>query len=182
MKTMMRKLAMLDTSRRAPIEAQIPQADRELIRDSSPLWWLPLHINVRATEAIWTGLDAETRETFFRDLMLADFQSSLLKPLATSAVKIFGMNPASFVKWTPRGWPLLFRACGQIVVLDSEPGRARLAFEGFPEELSFVWFQSCRASLSAYLDLANVRGDVTLEDAGPGARRRVLRFRWTPQH
>jgi len=180
MKNMVEAVDRLPAGRSRALLAAFEPDDVRLVRESSPTEWLEVGVNLRMTETIWTTSDPAAREQFFRALAAGDFESSYLKSLVTSALQLFGPSPGHLIKWVPRGWPAMFRDCGEVEATDVTDETARLVYSGLPPVLasSAVWIHSVRASLGTLLDVARRSGQVTLEQHDPAARRAVLLFRW----
>jgi hypothetical protein len=180
MKLMWDGVDALEDARRDAIRGAVPEADLRAVEESAPVAWLSVALNVRATEAIWRTLGAGAREAFFRRLGLADFESSLLKATVASAIRLFGLDPGKLLRWTPRGWPQVFRDRTHLTVIEGSDGVARLAFENLPAPAaaSEAWMESVPASLAALFDVTRRNGTAQLEDARPRERTMVLLFRW----
>ncbi len=153
------------------------------IADASGMDWLPLSVNLEATHAIHAGLGPEGFRALFHDMQLESFRGPLLKYVVDTAIQLFGLDPASWARWIPRGWGLVFRDCGAWRVERAEPGRARLSVEGLPPACSGdpVWLASVAAALSALIDLARTRGTFELLEVDGAAGRATYEMRWEPQ-
>jgi hypothetical protein len=180
MKLMWEGVDALDAPMRDATRAAVPERDLRMIEEAAPVAWLPIGVNLRATEAIWSTLGPGAREDFFRRLGGADFESSLLKATVTSAIRLFGLDPGKLLRWTPRGWSQVFRDQSRLTAIEGTDGAARLAFENLPTVLaeSRPWLESVAASLVALYDVTRRSGTVVVEDAQPRTRTMVLLFRW----
>jgi hypothetical protein len=182
MRLMWAEVGALDARHRAAIRAAVPAADLRLVEESAPVAWVPVAVNVRATEAIWSELRAGAREAFFRRLGGADFDSSLLKATVASAIRLFGLHPGKLLRWTPRGWAQVFRDHSRLRSIDVDEVTTRLVFENLPAALvaSDAWMHSVAAALEAIYDVTRRPGTSKLVAADTELRRMELRFSWAP--
>lgn len=150
---------------------------------ASGLDWLPVSVNLRLTQAVYDGLGAAEADRFFRAHTLASFDGPVLRTLVVTAVRILGLDPASFARWVPRAWHLLFRGVGEWSASEDGPASAVLTLARLPIECAAhpVWLRSVARSLEALFDLAKVKGAAELAPRGAGAPQAVFRLRWTPR-
>lgn len=148
---------------------------------ASGLDWLPVAVNLRLTQAIYDGLGAAEADRFFRAHTVASLEGPVLRTLVVTAVQILGLDPASFARWVPRAWHMLFRGAGEWSVAEDGPAGAVLTLARLPVECAEhpVWLRSVARSLEALFDLAKVQGAVELAPRGQGAAQAVFRLRWT---
>jgi hypothetical protein len=180
MKLLLRVIDALDEPARGRIRAALPEDDLRLIEETTSVAWLPVEIDLRATEVIWRALDPLARVAFFRRLGDHDFESSLLKSIVTSAIRIFGVEPGRLLHWMPRGWAQLFRDSTRITINTDVAKEARVTFDDLPPQLaeSPAWRDSVAASMTAFYGATRREGTVRVESADPLARSMVLLFRW----
>jgi hypothetical protein len=165
---------------RADLRAALSAEDVRLVEESAPVAWLPVAVNVRATETVWRVLGKGAREAFFQRLGGHDFDSTLLKSIVATAIRLFGVEPLRLLEWVPRGWPQIFRDESKIVVKAEGPRRALVTFESLPPELaqSRAWVESVAASMSAFFKPTRKQGTVQVAEASAKDRRMVLAFEW----
>lgn len=180
MKIFMGCVEALEPSERDAIRAAIGAEDLRLVEAATPVAWLPVEINLRATEAVGRVLGPQGSDLFFRRLGDQDFESSLLKSIVTGAIGIFGLEPSRLMRWVPRGWAQLFRDSTQITLSIAGAGKARLTFAGLPPMLakSRVWRDSVASSMSAFYKATKREGTVEVESSEPATSTMVLLFRW----
>jgi hypothetical protein len=180
MKNFVRQLSWLPTPERDRVRALLCPADLRVIDESSPTDWLPLAVNVKATDVVWSSLASPLREDLFRRMLHEDLESSYLRSLVTSAVLLFGPSPGSFVKWVPRGWGAMFKDSGEVAACDVTASSARLVYTALDVQIveSPCWLASTAASLRALIDLAKLEGDVSVVDRDTARRTGSLLFRW----
>ncbi len=162
--------------------ALLPPAWLPQVVAASGLAWLPIEENLVVTRVIYDGLGQAEADRFFRDHTLASFDGPILKTMVTTAVRIFGLDPASWARWVPQAWHLLFRGCGDWQVGEVKAGAqvVTLRVAGLPPPCAEdpVWIRSVARSLEALLELARVRGVVETEPRPRGAREVVFTLRW----
>lgn len=180
MKLFVDRIRELDTGARDEILARIGPDDLRVIAEAAPLAWLPVGINVRATEIVWTALGAGAREAFFLRLGMEDFESPLLKGVVATALRIFGVEPGSLLKFAPRGWSQVFRDDTTVTAASVSKGVATLTYSGLPRELaeSRMWIHSVAASMSAMFAVTNTKGTVSAQKVDVASGSMTLVFRW----
>ncbi len=180
MKNFLRCVEAQEPSKRDVILGGIPTEDMALIRESSTLAWLPMTINARATEVAWNALGRGGREMFFLRLGVADFDSTLLNTLLSSAVRLFGVDPGRILRWTPRAWTQIYRDATRIEVEVTSDASLRMRFEGLPRCLARAegWMDSVPATMVALFNVTGRRGAASVEERDVAARSMVLGFRW----
>lgn len=180
MKLFVERVRDLDADRRDAVLARIGPVDLDAIENASPLDWFPVEINVRATEAVWKALGPGAREGFFLRLGMEDFESPLLKGVVATALRLFGVEPGSLLKFAPRGWSQVFRDDATVTAASPGKGVATLTYAGLPAPLaeSRIWIDSVAASMGAMFAVTKKRGTVTAEQIDVASGSMTLVFRW----
>lgn len=81
----------------------------------------------------------------------------------TIELRVFGVGPLAIVRMFPRGFKMITRYAGRVVVHVGDRGTV-LAFEDLPPvQRSEAWTTSLCALFEAMLDLAGLTGTVTLD-------------------
>jgi len=152
----------------------------ESIEQATPSAWLPLELNVELTELTSQALGPERAFDFYRRMMLAEYETSLFKSFVAMSIRMLGLTPSTFVKMTPRGWPLVFRRCGVFRVLEQSKGYALLRVTDLPEicTRTDVWLESVRAGFASAFELTKTPGSVEWQELSLPRRRAVFVFRW----
>ena len=158
----------------------LPAQDIALIRETGPLGWLPAEVNARATEIVWAGLGPRAREAFFLRFGVATFGSTLLKPLVTGAMRLFGVAPGKILRWTPRAWAQIFRDGTRVSLTDVDAHALRIRFDSLPRCLATApgWMESTACCVTALFDVIGRTGAAAVEERDPGKGVMVLRVRW----
>lgn len=173
-------LASVDRRPEAPaVRARLDEGVVRAIEDSRGVEWQPLEWNLGLTRAVRAELGAAATHTFFREMLLESFRGPLLGLLVDSAVRVFGIDPASWARWVPRGWALVFQDCGRWSV-DAQNRRVTFRCEDLPGDCveDDVWVRSVASSLGALVDLARARGGVELLEMDRAARRATFLMEW----
>jgi hypothetical protein len=181
MKSMLAATGRLPGGGGAAARALVRPALLEQIEQSSGVDWLPIESNLVVTRALHEVLAPAAFHLFFRDHLLESFQGPLLKTMVDTAVRIFGIDPASWARWVPKGWPLVFKDGGTWTVDRVEPGHVAFRLEALPDACirDRVWLSSVASSLSAIIELAKAKGGFDLTDVDPVARRASFAMRWS---
>jgi len=163
--------------------ALLPAEALETIGAAGGLDWLPVALNLQVTQATYDGLGAADADRFFRAHTTASFDGPILQTLSSTAVRIFGLDPASFARWVPRAWHLIFRELGEWTVGSIDPSATSvvLTLARLPADCAEhpTWLRSVARSIGALFDLAKVQGVVELPPRAHGASQAQFVLRWT---
>lgn len=180
MKLLMGCVDALDPQARDAVRAAVPAEDLALVESAAAVSWLPVDVNLRATEAVAHALSPQAFDAFFRRLGDRDFDSTLLKSVVTGAIGVFGLEPSRLMSWVPRGWSQIFRDQTEISITVAGAGEARMSFVDLPAQLaaSRAWRDSVAASMTAFFRATKREGTTDVESFDARARAMVLLFRW----
>lgn len=161
----------------AHLKAGLPAGLVARVEEAHGADWLPLELNVALVVALAQALGTAEFMALSRRLVLASFSGPLLSTLVRTAATLFGDDPASWARWIPHGWALVFRGCGSWQVSVRE-GEAVLHLAGLPAGCAAepVWIESVAASLSSLLDLLRRRGTLTLSATTFAGATYVMRW------
>jgi hypothetical protein len=181
MKSMIAAAGRLPDGGGAAARALVRPAFLAQIEESSGVDWLPIECNLVVTRALHEVLAPAAFHLFYRDHLLESFQGPLLKTMVDAAIRIFGIDPASWARWVPKGWALVFRDGGAWTVARVEPGHVAFRLEGLPDACirDRVWLSSVASSLSAIVEIAKAQGGFELTDADPVSGRASFAMRWS---
>jgi hypothetical protein len=168
---------------------RLPPADRERIQELVPatLWtdvadsgtfaWLPFDLNLSLTRAVAQALGTRRTHDFFVNLMLATFETPLLKSLVDAVLRLKGYDPTMMLPWVSKGFELMFKEAGTWRVVEDEQGAGTLEVRGLPSVAlsDRIWLDSVASSLSALFTVAKVQGVTTIR--GPDGERGSVAFR-----
>ncbi len=174
------------------LRAQIGDAPLAEIRAAGPIAWLPATTHAAVADATIALYGAYEARVVWRDVMLAGFERSMLRPLVGGALRLYGEKPSSILRMTPQGWSLAFKDCGRAWMEDrtEDPayeqgpqadGHALICFEDLPHAISMSdgLIESFVANCDAALAYVKCRGQVNADRTSLG--RGVLRIEvsWT---
>jgi hypothetical protein len=181
MKALVAALETWEGGARPP--ALLPAEALRTISSAGGLDWLPVALNLQVTQAIYDGLGPLGADRFFRAQSLESFDGPILQTMVTTAVRMFGLDPASFARWVPRAWHMIFRGVGEWTVGELRPGATAvvLTLAHLPSECADhpVWLRSVSRSLSALFDLARVPGSAELPPRARGGHEAQFELRWS---
>jgi hypothetical protein len=180
MKSLLEAGDLLEPDLAEQIRALVPRSIVETVEGATPSAWLPLEINVELADILATALGPERSLSFFRGMVLREYQTSLFKTFITGITRAMGVSPGVFVKVVPRGWELVYQECGSFTPLDVAATQARLLFEDVPEVCvrDRRWLDAVRSTFYSAFDLANVPGSVEWDELNLKDRRAVFHFQW----
>ena len=161
----------------ADLRARLPSGLVVAIEEAHGADWLPAELNVQLVAALADALGSAEFMAMSRRLVLASFSGPMLSTLVRTATTLFGDDPASWARWIPHGWSLVFRGCGawHVTIRDQE---AVLHLAGLPPACaaSRVWVESVAASMVAVLDLLKRDGSMTLASTTFAGASYLLRW------
>lgn len=153
----------------------------ETIRSAVKTDWIPIEVDIALSRAVelvcGPGSDRERARESTRESMNA----RLLRPFVDGVQKLFGLNPESVLKVSPRAWSTVYRSCGSARAQHLDGQQAALDFEHMPSLLLSqpLYLSSIAGGLHAILDLCRVNGDVKPVRPDPGAGTMRFLFTWT---
>jgi hypothetical protein len=183
MKSLVRAVDLLEADLSGRFRAEVGAAALDTVREATPLAWLPLLMNIEFSERVSEVLGRERAASFFRNMVLREYKTSLFKAFIAGVTRAMNVTPAVFVKLAPKGWALVYQECGVLTPLEPAHGNARLSIADLPlicvkDE---VWLESVRNSFYTAFDLSNVQGEIEWDELNLTARRAVFRFVWDPR-
>jgi hypothetical protein len=161
-KAAVKAIRQLDPVRRDRVLAALGAEQLAELRAAGVFDWLPARVHMAILSAVHQLGAAESRQ-FWRRLIVASFDRSLLKPLIDGGLRLFGRTPLSILRMTPQAWTLVSRRCGVVsVVADRVPGSARMRFDNLSPELrALEWIELCEGQCQGALDFVGMQGRVT---------------------
>lgn len=175
------KLVDVREPSRARFYAALSEASRRAIVDAAPLAWLPIEIDVEMAEVLAQVLGPVGAHAFYAAMFRATASSSILSPMIRTAWRLFGVGPASFARWIPKGWAALFRDVGTITAtVDEGARRATLVHTGIPRVCaqSEPWVTSLASCVEPILDYARKDGVVRTDRSRLGEGTVVVAIEW----
>lgn len=150
----------------------------EKLLSSARIEWVPLREHVPFADAVMRALGPD-HDAFNRRLFVRQTQIPLLKGMAETMLKLFGVDMRSGLKWLPRGWDSVSRGCGTLTWAPGE-GRiiGRMTLSDFPVEYmkSRSIIEQCRGTYEGAFDLFRRQGTVKIVDENLASGRAVFEF------
>jgi hypothetical protein len=180
MKNVLEALERLGPDGRAVREAD-PELVQEVLR-APRMWWMPITWNLRLVEAAERALGEPRAREILTTCIHGQLDTPLWRNFARGAVRLFGLDPGSLVRWLPRAISVAFRGCGVWRAARAGEGSALLEVSDLPGELArhAAWIQSMGASGLALFRLCGVRGEVRLVAHDPATGSARFELRWEP--
>jgi hypothetical protein len=177
-KMAIRKLRRMPGPGRDVVLHQLGDETLRQIQSAGMLGWLPAGVHGRLFDVLHEALGSQRAVTFWEEMLSANFDTPVLRPLVQGAIGLFGMTPYSIVRMSPSAWSLVARDCGdQSVRRGSE--RIHLILEVYdlpPVLASPGYVDHCYGNFQAALRFVNQRGEVTLAAADPATGRYTFRL------
>ncbi len=169
----------LEPSIAQKLRDQMPAESLLRIEQTSRLDWLPIEDDLELTRVVVGLLGPERARVFWRQNLLDALSAPLLGPIAKGAVRLFGPTPAAIVRWTPRAWPHVYSACGELGASACESS-ATLSWRAIPQalRLSSSFARALGHAFGAFFDFTNTDGEVEADLRELDAGRVVYSFRW----
>jgi hypothetical protein len=147
------------------------------LSQAMPVEWLPVEIDIEVMEVVSRQLSPSTTEALVSERQRQEMGSALFKTFVSTAQKLFGLTPATFIRHLGRGWRQVFQDCGEVDVVSLERGSAVVMLRALPEAClaSGPWIAALPAGMRVLYELVNTPGEVAV------ARRMgdvELRFTW----
>jgi hypothetical protein len=162
----LRFVRRLPPTQRDAILREIGSDTLEQIGFAGILSWLPAEHHARIFDAVRNVLAQPGAIALWRDVMTANLDQPLLRPLVQGGLRLFGATPSSVIRMSPRAWSLVARDCGTHLVSRGE-GRieVRLAFVDTPPMLATPGFVAhCLGNCEAVLRFLDLQGKSVVVD------------------
>lgn len=146
------------------LREELPEALRAQVRAGSRMDWFPASLLGELADYVYGVGSRAGAEAYWRGFFLASIDFPLVKPLAVSAVRLFGPNPGSLVRRTPQTWELVSRGCAKLTAEDSPEDRAaRLCVTGMTPALrTRALLPMFSGGFMAQMDFVQTPGQVAL--------------------
>ena len=145
------------------ILADLPPSLLRRIVHATRVDWLPVETYLELLSAIQPHAGDDGLRRWARAAVGRSIATSFFKPLVETAIRLFGVSPASIFKVAPQAWQQAFRGGGDLVVLGLGPGTCRVGLRDLPPHLGNRNFLvSIEGALEAPLDVCKVEGQVRL--------------------
>lgn len=163
-------LASLGEDVRAGVMRRLSPETLRQIADASRVEWLPHHLLLELVHAIREVAGEEALRGWGFATVKGTMQATLYRPFLEGLVAVFGLSPTAAWKVLPRAYAAAFKDCGEIRLLESGPGAARMVLADLPlEAKDRDWLLTVAGAFELVFDFCKVKGRVELQMANPSA-------------
>lgn len=161
--------------------AALPPDVRAQADAAAPGTWLPIDLHVTLADVLHATFGATRAHDFYRHAMQASLAGPLFAPLVRTGARIFGLSPATCVRWAPKAWEASFRNAGTLTGEILEPGRARLVYRDLPNVCmgSDAWIESSQGSAYGVIEMTRAEGLVRIDLTERARGGYSLEIQWT---
>jgi hypothetical protein len=100
-------LRQLPDGEREAVRARIGAETLSRIGSAGVFEWLPANVHMAIVDAVRATLGDRGSRRYWRELMVASFDRSLLKPLVDGGLRLFGRSPSAILRLTPQAYQLV---------------------------------------------------------------------------
>ncbi len=102
-----------------------------MIEQSRSLTWIPTAPLDEIGSAMLREVGPEAFQDFYASHVAGWSRSKLFGPLMEAAARLFGANPAGYLKWLGRAWQVTTKNMGSVTTTEVDGG-ARVSYRGLP--------------------------------------------------
>ena len=163
--------------------AALPAELRSKALEAVPASFLPIDYHVTLADVLRATLGDARAHDFYRHAIRASLAGPLFAPLVQTAVRLFGLSPATCVRWAPKAWHASFSNAGSVTAEDVGADHGRLVYRGLPRVCieSDAWVESSQGSAYGVLEMTGVRGVVRIDQRERPNGGYALELEWTPK-
>ncbi len=163
--------------------AALPPEVRAQTDAAAPGTWLPIDLHVTLADVLRETFGDARAHAFYRHAMKASLAGPLFAPLVRTAIRLFGLSPATCVRWAPKAWEASFRNAGTMTGEILEPGRARLVYRDLARVCieSDAWIESSQGSAYGVIEMTRADGIVRLDLSERANNGYSLEIEWAPK-
>jgi hypothetical protein len=174
-------VALEDEPYRSRFFERIPPEIRAQIDASLRVAWLPLSIHVKLADVMLEAFGSTRAHDYYRRSFVRAVKGPVFGPLFVTGVRLFGVSPATIIRWGSRGYEAGFKNAGRIVGRPLGPGRARLEFSELPAvcTASEGWVMSMMGTTYGIYDVLGVEGVIRADMRALHEGRVNLDFEWS---
>jgi hypothetical protein len=164
----------------AAVWASLTPTARATLETAAPVSFIDVGIDREVIEAADRAAGRATLLALVEERQRQEMGSALFKSFVVMMSRLMGVSPATMVRNVPRGWPQLFRACGEFAVATLEADRAVLDYVDIPPVVLEcpAWMACLPVGLRTLYELVGVEGAVTWLGIDATRRRAQCEFRW----
>jgi hypothetical protein len=142
--------------------------------------WLPAGHHVAMADALRDAFGRAREHDYYRRAFGESLRLPVLGPLFQVGLRLFGLTPATCLRWASKGWDASFRNSGTLVGEVLEPGRGRIVYAGLPNVCtdSDAWVESAQSTVYGVFDVTRTKGVVRLDLRGRAEGGMVVEVEW----
>ena len=166
---------------RARFFAAIPADMRLAIESANRVSFLPVAYHVELADILLDAFGEARAHEYYRRAFAGSLRGPVFGPVLRTSTRLFGLTPASFLRWASRGWDSTFRNCGKLVGEVLSPTSGRLHYVDLPPvcTASDAWLDSAQGSAYGVLDMLETVGIVRLDKSRRAEGGLDLHLEWT---
>jgi hypothetical protein len=170
-----------DEPYRSRFLAALPPDVRAQAEGAAPATWLPIDLHVKLADVLRATFGVARAHDYYRHAMQASLAGPLFGPLVRTGIRLFGLSPATCVRWAPKAWEASFRNAGTLTGEILAPGRARLVYRDLPSVCmdSDAWIESSQGSAYGVLEMTRAEGLVRIDLGERANGGYSLEIEWT---
>lgn len=164
-----------------PVVASDPELFDAIDR-AGRMSWLPVELNVRLIDALYTGLGPARAREFQADQITSQFATPLWRGFIEGGVRLLGLDPAILARWIPRALGLIFKDCGIWTLERRDETSALLRVRGLPPALVEHphWLDSVSGGVYALFILCKTSGETRVVDVDAERGQAGIALQWKP--
>jgi hypothetical protein len=160
--------------------SRVTDAMRAEIEGAVSVSWLPLSVHVKLADIQLEAFGTVRAHDYYRRAFASSIKGPILGPLVVTGARLLGLSPASFVRWSGRGYEAAYKNAGRLVGEILGRAQARLLFLNLPPvcTASDAWLMSAQGTAYGIYDVLKLDGIVRLDTRGRGEGTMVLELEW----
>jgi hypothetical protein len=176
-------VALEDEPFRSRFFERVPPEIRAQIDKSLRVAWLPLSIHVTLGDIMLEAFGSARAHDYYRRSFVRAVKGPVFGPLFVTGMRLFGVSPATIIRWGSRGYEAGFKNAGRIVGRSLAPGRARLEFFDLPAVCiaSEGWPTAMLGTMYGIYDVLGVEGVIRADMRAVHEGTVKLDFEWSEE-
>lgn len=160
--------------------ARVTPEMRAQIDGATRVAWLPIALHVRLADIQLEAFGPAGAHDYYRRAFVSAIKGPIFAPLLMTGVRLLGLSPAGFIRWSSRGHDTCYKNVGSMHGEVLGPYHGRVTFRDLPEicARSDGWVMSTQGSAYGLYDLLEMSGVVRLDTSGRAQGKVVLELEW----
>lgn len=155
-------LDQFEAGARAAVMSRVPGGSREVIETTPRSSWIGIEHDHQVLDAIIHVFGRERAIQFWCDALGSLVNRPLLRSFVSGSLSVFGRDPNRVVAMFPRGWPLVYRDCCTLVMMQGAGGEPMIRFQDITPAVRkhTNYFDSWHGACLGFAHIARVNGHV----------------------